>query len=77
MMPFQNTKEIVMKTLIATLAVASILGTSMVAVARDNNASPNDPYVASPTATNRAASSTAFTWAEKRSFDRGTVYNNQ
>ena len=66
-----------MKALFVALTVGSILGTSMVAVARDNNASPNDPYVASPTATIRGAPRTPFTSAEKRTFDRATIYNNQ
>jgi hypothetical protein len=66
-----------MKTLIATLTVALILGTSMIAAARDNNASPNDSYVASRTATIGGAPAAAFTWAEKSSFDRATVYNYQ
>lgn len=61
-----------MKTLIATLTIASIFATSMVAVARDNSASPNDPYVTPQAAIPPAdrASVLPFTWTEKRAFDR-------
>ena len=78
-----------MKTLIATFALASIVATSTIAVARDANriqqqalhsteyGSPDGAYTAPRIAPIHKAPGLPFTWAEKRAFDWATDGNNQ
>jgi hypothetical protein len=78
-----------MKALIATFALASIVATSTIAVARDAKripqealhsteyGSPNGAYVAPRITPIHSAPGLPFTWVEKRAFDWATQGNSQ